>query len=98
MVSPTRTVDRIREKLSAALQPTRLEISDESHRHAGHAGARPGGYDPFTRVAFGPDDMSAALTAQGTSLSSAMPNNRAQFFGRTSSAVPCGSLRSVGTN
>jgi kynurenine formamidase len=28
----------------------------------------PSGYDPFTRVAFGPDDLSAALTAQGVSL------------------------------
>ncbi len=30
--------------------------------------ARPGGYDPFTRVAIGPDDLAAALAAQGTEL------------------------------
>jgi BolA protein len=47
MVSPERTVDRIREKLVAALQPTHLKISDESHRHAGHSGARPGGETHF---------------------------------------------------
>ncbi|HEU0187261.1 MAG TPA: BolA family protein [Gallionellaceae bacterium] len=29
--------------LLAALQPTQMEIIDESHRHAGHAGARAGG-------------------------------------------------------
>jgi BolA protein len=40
--------DRIREKLSAGLQPTRLEIVDDSHKHAGHAGARPGGESHFT--------------------------------------------------
>jgi len=35
-------MDRIRHKLVAALAPTRLDIEDESHRHAGHAGARDG--------------------------------------------------------
>ncbi len=28
--------------LSAALQPTQLEVQDDSHLHAGHAGAREG--------------------------------------------------------
>lgn len=40
--------DRIREKLTAGLQPTRLDIIDDSHKHAGHAGARPGGESHFT--------------------------------------------------
>jgi BolA protein len=34
---------RIKAKLTAALDPTALTIEDESHLHAGHAGARPGG-------------------------------------------------------
>lgn len=34
---------RIREKLTQSLAPTRLEIADESARHAGHAGAHPDG-------------------------------------------------------
>ena len=38
---------RIREKLTAAFNPDRLEIVDESHRHAGHAGSRPGGETHF---------------------------------------------------
>jgi len=38
---------RIRDKLTSALNPTKLEIVDESHRHAGHAGARPGGETHF---------------------------------------------------
>ncbi len=37
----------IRRKLTAALSPTRLEIVDDSHRHAGHAGARPEGETHF---------------------------------------------------
>jgi BolA protein len=36
------TVALLRERL-AALQPLSLEIVDESHLHAGHAGARSGG-------------------------------------------------------
>lgn len=36
-------VSMIREKLSAAFQPAQLDIEDESHLHAGHAGARDGG-------------------------------------------------------
>jgi BolA family transcriptional regulator, general stress-responsive regulator len=42
-----RVADRIREKLTAGLQPARLAIIDESHRHAGHAGARPEGESHF---------------------------------------------------
>jgi BolA protein len=39
--------ERIRAKLEAALQPTRLELLDESAQHAGHAGARPEGETHF---------------------------------------------------
>jgi BolA protein len=39
--------DRIRQKLTAALGPTRLAIHDDSHRHAGHAGSRPEGETHF---------------------------------------------------
>lgn len=37
----------IRRKLAERLAPVRLEIIDESHRHAGHAGARPEGETHF---------------------------------------------------
>ncbi|MDP1617421.1 BolA family transcriptional regulator [Phenylobacterium sp.] len=39
--------DAIHQKLTEAFSPTRLEIEDESSRHAGHAGARPGGESHF---------------------------------------------------
>ena len=39
--------DAIRNKLTDALAPTRLEIEDDSARHAGHAGARSGGESHF---------------------------------------------------
>jgi BolA protein len=35
-------VGAIRAAIEAALAPAALEIEDESHRHAGHAGARDG--------------------------------------------------------
>ncbi len=34
---------RIEAKLRAELDPTEIEVVDESHLHAGHAGARSGG-------------------------------------------------------
>ncbi len=37
----------MRDKLTAALAPERLEIVDESDQHAGHAGAREGGESHF---------------------------------------------------
>ena len=35
-------VERIRDALQAALQPASLEVVDDSHKHAGHEGARDG--------------------------------------------------------
>ena len=37
----------IHDKLTAAFSPTRLEVQDDSDRHAGHAGATPGGESHF---------------------------------------------------
>lgn len=36
------TADDIRSRLQAALAPAQLEVEDDSHHHAGHAGAREG--------------------------------------------------------
>lgn len=41
MTAPER-LDAIRERLQRALAPDLLELADESHRHAGHAGAADG--------------------------------------------------------
>ena len=53
-------IERIRSALLAALQPQSLEIEDDSHRHAGHAGARDG------RGHFNVDIVSAAFAGKGT--------------------------------
>jgi BolA protein len=39
--------EAIQEKLTDAFAPIRLEIEDDSARHAGHAGANPGGESHF---------------------------------------------------
>jgi BolA protein len=39
--------DRIRAALTEAFRPASLEVVDESERHKGHAGARPGGETHF---------------------------------------------------
>ena len=39
--------ETIRNKLTAALSPSHLEVIDESHLHAGHIGARPEGETHF---------------------------------------------------
>jgi BolA protein len=38
-----RTADLITQKLTEAFTPQSLKVEDESHKHEGHAGARPGG-------------------------------------------------------
>ncbi len=35
--------ERLIDRLTTSLAPTSIVVVDESHRHAGHAGARPGG-------------------------------------------------------
>ena len=44
------TVELLRQRL-AVLEPLSVAIEDESHRHAGHAGAKDGGHYKITIVA-----------------------------------------------
>lgn len=43
MSTDTSRTEMIRERLTAALHPVSLNIIDDSHKHAGHAGAKDGG-------------------------------------------------------
>jgi len=52
--------EAIRDKLARAFQPSRLEVVDDSARHAGHAGAREGGESHFNVVI-----VSEAFQGQG---------------------------------
>ena len=51
-------VERIRALLADALQPLSLDVVDDSHKHAGHAGARGG------QGHFGVDIVSAAFAGK----------------------------------
>jgi BolA protein len=42
-----RVADTIRQRLTAALRPSELDLIDDSARHVGHAGARPQGETHF---------------------------------------------------
>lgn len=44
------TIELLRQRLSV-LQPASIDIVDDSHRHAGHAGARDGGHFQLQIVA-----------------------------------------------
>ena len=44
----TTRIDRIRDSLEQAFKPELLEITDDSAKHAGHAGASPEGETHFT--------------------------------------------------
>ncbi len=52
-------VEQIRSALQAAFHPDLLEVEDDSHRHAGHAGARDG------RGHFNVTVVSAAFAGKG---------------------------------
>lgn len=39
--------ERIQTKLTASFSPAELEVRDDSHKHAGHVGARPEGETHF---------------------------------------------------
>jgi len=45
-----RVLNAIESKLTQALSPEHLEVMDNSAKHAGHAGARPGGESHFAVI------------------------------------------------
>lgn len=55
--------DEIRRRLGA-LRPVRLELTDESARHAGHAGARPGGNTHWQLLIVSPEFTGKATLAR----------------------------------
>ena len=47
--------ETIEQKLQDALTISHMELIDESHKHAGHAGARPGGESHYRLLIVSPD-------------------------------------------
>lgn len=50
----SRRASRIEAALRASFAPTMLQVTDDSARHAGHAGAAPGGETHYTVVMVAP--------------------------------------------
>ena len=50
MSTPTDRTERLRARLQAELSPSVLEITDDSHLHAGHAGAASGGSHSSVKI------------------------------------------------
>jgi BolA family transcriptional regulator, general stress-responsive regulator len=46
-LAPMSIAQTIQRKINDRLSPSRLEVKDESHLHAGHAGSREGGESHF---------------------------------------------------
>jgi len=53
-LTPESRAERLRTVLERAFTPTRLDITDDSARHAGHAGAAPGGQTHYSVVLVSP--------------------------------------------
>ncbi len=50
----TNRAERIRAALEAAFAPAEVDVTDDSARHAGHAGARPGGQTHYSVAVVSP--------------------------------------------
>lgn len=50
MTTPLSVAEQIHDRLMSTLQATALQVIDESHLHAGHAGASASGMDSHFRV------------------------------------------------
>jgi BolA protein len=46
--------DRLQAAIAARLAPARIEVVDESHLHAGHSGAAPGGETHYSVLVVSP--------------------------------------------
>ncbi|MDP2679711.1 MAG: BolA family protein [Rhodoferax sp.] len=49
-MNQTPTAQRLQQRLQQVLQPSQLEVLDESHQHNGHAGTNGTGYGTHFRV------------------------------------------------
>jgi BolA protein len=49
-MTATPTAQQLQQRLQDTLQPTQLEVIDESHMHHGHAGANDSGFGTHFRV------------------------------------------------
>ena len=68
---PTRA-DRIRAALEAAFPPATVQVQDDSHRHAGHAGARPEGETHYSVLVVSPAFAGMSRVARSRAVHAAL--------------------------
>jgi BolA protein len=64
--------DRIRALLTDAFAPAEIVIQDDSHRHAGHAGAAPGGQTHYTVQVVSPAFVGMSRVARSRAVHGAL--------------------------
>jgi BolA protein len=70
--------DRIRAALEAAFAPARVHVTDDSARHAGHAGARPEGETHYSVLVISPVFAGQSRVARSRAVHAALA---AEFAG-----------------
>lgn len=68
----TSRADRIRTALEAAFAPAQVTVDDDSHRHAGHAGARPEGETHYTVAVISPAFAGQSRVARSRAVHAAL--------------------------
>ena len=68
----TSRADRIRTVLEAAFAPARVTVDDDSHRHIGHAGARPEGETHYSVAVISPAFAGQSRVARSRAVHAAL--------------------------
>jgi BolA family transcriptional regulator, general stress-responsive regulator len=72
MAAMNTRADRITARLTEAFAPTLLRVLDESARHAGHAGARPGGETHYAVLLVSPAFQGQSRVARSRAVHAAL--------------------------
>lgn len=64
--------ERIRRDLDAAFPDASVTVADDSHRHAGHAGARPGGETHYSVTVVWPGFAALSRVARSRAVHAAL--------------------------
>lgn len=91
--------DVIVAKLSAKFAPTYLEVVDESSRHQGHAGSRPGGESHFRIRIAAPELSGKSRVAQHRAINDTLADEfRSGVHALAIEVLPAGSPQAPITN
>ena len=64
--------ERIRQTLEAAFPPAEIQVEDDSHHHAGHAGSRPEGETHYSVLVISPAFAGMSRVARSRAVHAAL--------------------------